>query len=143
MSGVVVFILRILMTAALYAFLGWALYTIWRDLKSQALLASSSRIPMIILTVNGEETLEPFRFQKQDILIGRDQTCDLSLKNETVSTHHARLTYRQNQWWLEDLNSTNGTYLNEERVLTTTVIISGDEVRCGQEDIKIEILPLN
>ena len=37
------------------------------------------------------------------------------------------LTYRQSQWWIEDLHSTNGTFLNQEAVLEPVVITDGDD----------------
>ena len=72
-------------------------------------------------------------------LLGRDPVCDFQIKNETVSARHARLSYHHKQWWIEDLNSTNGTFLNEEPLYTATVIVSGDEIRCGQVDILVSI----
>ena len=43
------------------------------------------------------------------------------------------------QWWLEDLKSTNGTFLNEEKLDTPTVIVTGDEIRCGQVPVRVQI----
>jgi pSer/pThr/pTyr-binding forkhead associated (FHA) protein len=59
--------------------------------------------------------------------------------DDTVSARHARLSYHHNQWWVEDLQSRNGTYLNDERVSVPTVIVSGDELRYGQVATLIEI----
>ena len=49
-------------------------------------------------------------------MIGRDTHCDLSVMDEALSAHHARITFHHGQWWLEDLNSTNGTFLNREKL---------------------------
>jgi len=51
------------------------------------------------------------------------------------------LNYRYLQWWIEDLQSTNGTYLNDEKIETSTIIINGDEIRLGQVVVLIEIQP--
>ena len=141
MSGIVVLIIRILLAIALYAFLGWALYTIWRDLRVQTLVLAAQKAPAITLTRMGMDEFEPANFQKSEIFIGREQTSTLPLLDETVSGRHARLAYRHNQWWVEDLKSTNGTFLNEEPVNTMTVLVSGDEIRVGQTVMRVEIAP--
>ena len=141
MSGIVVLIIRILLAIALYAFLGWALYTIWRDLRVQTLVLAAQKAPAITLTRMGMDEFEPASFQKSEIFIGREQTSTLPLLDETVSGRHARLAYRHNQWWVEDLKSTNGTLLNEEPVNTMTVLVSGDEIRVGQTVMRVEIAP--
>jgi pSer/pThr/pTyr-binding forkhead associated (FHA) protein len=58
-----------------------------------------------------------------------------------MSAHHARLVHHHGQWWLEDLNSTNGTYLNSEKLTTSAVIITGDEFKCGNTffNIRVEV----
>ncbi len=141
MSGIVVLILRIFLAAALYAFLGWALYTLWRDLRMQTLILASQKTPIITLTRIGMDEFEPVSFQKSEIFIGRELTSSLSIIDDTVSGQHARLAYRHNQWWVEDLKSTNGTFLNDEPVQTMTVLVSGDEIRVGQTVLKVEIAP--
>lgn len=140
MSGTFVLILRILMAVSLYAFLGWAIYTIWQELRLSSRAASVRQIPVIRLALaNAEET--QWEFAIPEVIIGRDPSCELCIADDTVSAHHARLSYHHNQWWVEDLQSTNGTFLNDEKVYTPTVIISGDELRCGKIDLGISIQP--
>ena len=71
--------------------------------------------------------------------MGREQGCDFKLDDQAVSSQHARLSFRQQQWWLEDLASTNGTFLNGEEVTAPVVITDGDEVRLGHKGVRIEI----
>lgn len=139
MSAIIVLILRIILAAALYGFLVWALVTIWRELKSNSDLISSKKVPSISLLRNDAGTESAQAFACSEIVIGRDPACEFSIPHETVSAHHAKLSYHHNQWWIEDLHSTNGTFLNDERVFTPTVMITGDELRCGQIYIQIII----
>jgi pSer/pThr/pTyr-binding forkhead associated (FHA) protein len=139
MSGILVLILRILMAVALYAFLAWAIYTLWRDLKFRAQTLTMLQVPALVLTPLNAEEIEAVSFQKQEIFLGRDPSCTYPIQNETVSSRHARLSYHQNQWWIEDLNSKNGTYLNDEKLATLAVVIPGDEIRCGQATFRIDI----
>lgn len=141
MSAVVILIFRILLAASLYAFVGWAIYTIWRELRVSSQLVAPDKIPAITLFCTTSEGEIVHQFTDPQAIIGRDPDCDFALPNETVSAHHARLRYHHNHWWIEDLRSTNGTFLNDERVETPTVIISGDELRCGSASIGISFLP--
>ncbi|HVP20461.1 MAG TPA: FHA domain-containing protein [Anaerolineaceae bacterium] len=132
MSAIIVLILRVILALALYSFLAWALYTIWRELRAQSLLVSTQRIAPITVNWNSNEQVLTHQFTNPEIIIGRDSSCELAVTDEMVSARHARLSYHHNQWWVEDLQSTNGTYLNDERVFTATVLIEGDELRCGK-----------
>lgn len=140
MSAPIVLALRVLLAVSLYAFLGWTLLTIWRELNTQGNLLSARKIPGIGLNIQIRD-LAPFRryFTQPEILLGRDSHCDIPLPDDTVSVRHSRLSYHHGQWWLEDLGSTNGTRLNEEKVTIPTVVISGDQVVCGKASIKIDL----
>lgn len=137
MSGIVVLILRILLVALLFSFLGWALFTIWRDLRIQSQLLSSPHIPPLEILQPEVENAQSFTIP--EVIIGRSDHSNFPIANETVSARHARLSYHHKQWWVEDMNSTNGTYLNDERLSVPTVIVEGDELRCGQVSLLIKI----
>jgi hypothetical protein len=136
-SGSVIFILRILIALSLYAFLGWALWTLWRELSQQSRRVAGQQAPLLILA--GEAEADLHRFSQPEVIIGRDPASDLYINDKTVSTQHARLSYHHRQWWLEDLDSTNGTFLNQDPVNTPVVIAPGDQVRCGQVVFNITI----
>lgn len=132
MIATTVLILRLALAVALYAFLGWALWTLFQELKQQGDRLALQKMPGITLAVILDEGKESLRqFSQPQILIGRDPNCDLAMMDEALSAHHARLTYHHGQWWLEDLNSTNGTFLNREKLTVPAVIIPGDMFKCG------------
>ena len=139
MTGILVLILRILLAGCLYAFLGYAIYTIWREFQLTSQLISIRKVP--VLTIQSLDIgLEGVReFNTQEITLGRDPHCDFSIQDDTISANHARLSYHHHQWWIEDLGSTNGTFLNGDMVTTPTVVISGDKIRCGKVDLLIRI----
>jgi hypothetical protein len=130
MTGTVLLILRALLVVLLYAFLGWALYTLWRDLRHQSALQAARQVRPVLLTFEGLE--HGLSFAQLEVIIGRSSSCDILLEDKTVSGRHARLSYHHGQWWLEDLASTNGTFLNGEPVNTAVVLTNGDQIRCGQ-----------
>ena len=135
MSAWLLLFLRFLLTVLLYIFVGWAVITLWWDLRRLAetvrIHPSEAAIKLLVETENGIKT---FQFNKATVTIGRDPGCDFSLDDKTVSNRHTRLSFHHSQWWVEDLRSKNGTFLNGERVETPTVIITGDELRCGKID---------
>lgn len=143
MSGTIVFILRIGLTLCLYGFLSWILVTIWRDLREQSRLLNSPTIPNITLLQIGTDESQQISFTASEIIIGRSQNSNFPIPDDTVSARHARVSYHHNHWWVEDLKSTNGTFLNDERINVATVVISGDELRCGQINLLISIAEKN
>lgn len=139
MSGIILLILRLGMALALYAFLGWAILTLWRDIKRQSELLAARKVPEIILKEQMGEDKESYRFNVPEFTIGRNQNSDLILAEKTVSAEHARLSYHHGNWWVEDLHSRNGTFLNQELLTTPAVITTGDELRLGQVILRIDI----
>ncbi|MFN2181963.1 MAG: FHA domain-containing protein, partial [Candidatus Promineifilaceae bacterium] len=60
------------------------------------------------------------------------------LEDAFVSAEHALLARRDAQWWLEDLNSRNGTLLNDLPLGESTVVSAGDVITIGSVQLKIE-----
>lgn len=132
MTGEVLLVLRFLLSISLLTFVGWVAWLYWRELQTNAALIASRRVPPLNIRVEPPGgQLEVRSFTDPEIIIGRDPTCEISLEDEVVSSHHARLSYHHSQWWLEDLHSTNGTRLNGEMLSTATVVIAGDVIGCG------------
>jgi pSer/pThr/pTyr-binding forkhead associated (FHA) protein len=73
-----------------------------------------------------------------DVLqIGRDASCDISLSDTYASQQHARISNRNGSWVIEDLGSTNGTYLNQRKVTVPTAISPGDRIRIGKTVLEV------
>jgi pSer/pThr/pTyr-binding forkhead associated (FHA) protein len=138
-SGIILLVLRILLAVTLYGFLGFVIYIFIKDLKQQGELLAARQPPPLTLIESAAEGKKSQRYIKPVIILGRESGCDFSLDDQTVSSKHARLAYRKQQWWLEDLASTNGTFLNGDAVHTPMVIAHGDELRLGHIEVRIEI----
>ena len=140
MIATIVLLLRLILAIALYAFLGWALWNLLREFKQQGDKLATQKKPAITLSMKMEQGQESKQqFSQPQIMIGRDTKCDVSMMDEALSAHHARLTHHHGQWWLEDLNSTNGTFLNRERLTTPAVVITGDHFKCGNTLFSIQV----
>jgi pSer/pThr/pTyr-binding forkhead associated (FHA) protein len=72
------------------------------------------------------------------IIVGRDRSSGIQLDgDEFVSARHARIEPREDGVWVEDLASTNGTFVNGERI-TAERLDSGDVLRVGQTELRLE-----
>jgi pSer/pThr/pTyr-binding forkhead associated (FHA) protein len=131
--------LRTLLAITLYAFLGWTLWYLWRDLRQQQLTLTEHEVMPLNISVELAEITQQQRFTSTEVVIGRDPNCACVINSNTVSAHHARLSYHHQQWWAEDLSSTNGTLLNDEAISDSVVLTPGDQIRCG--DAVLTILP--
>ena len=92
-------------------------------------MEDQSQAPTLHVAINDieppieREFTSPFR-------IGRADQCDISIKHEYVSRQHVEVSYQDGQWWVEDLHSSNGIFLNGKKVMRTPV---GDstQIRLG------------
>ncbi|HEU4362491.1 MAG TPA: FHA domain-containing protein [Mycobacterium sp.] len=73
----------------------------------------------------------------QPVLIGRADDSTLVLTDDYASTRHARLSQRGSEWYVEDLGSTNGTYLDRVKVTTAVRVPIGTPVRIGKTAIEL------
>jgi pSer/pThr/pTyr-binding forkhead associated (FHA) protein len=71
------------------------------------------------------------------ITIGRADDSTLVLDDDYASTRHARITFAQGDWWVEDLGSTNGTYLDRSKVTGSTRVPLGLPIRIGKTVIEL------
>jgi pSer/pThr/pTyr-binding forkhead associated (FHA) protein len=84
-----------------------------------------------LLAIEGEDVQGVYDLEEMN-LIGRAADNTIQLDESTVSAYHARLSFNQGQWWLEDLGSRNGTYLNDIVVEEPLVVTYGDEIQFGK-----------
>ena len=78
MSGIILLVLRILLAILLYGFLGFAIYTLLRDLKQQAELLVARQPPPLTLTNRLEDGIKSQHYIKPVIILGREAGCDFS-----------------------------------------------------------------
>jgi pSer/pThr/pTyr-binding forkhead associated (FHA) protein len=75
---------------------------------------------------------------KETVQIGRADACHVQIDDRFASQFHARLYPRNGSWYVEDLGSTNGTYLNRHRVSGPAEVHAGDVVRIGTTTLELK-----
>ncbi|MFB6611214.1 FHA domain-containing protein [Agromyces sp. NPDC056379] len=93
-------------------------------------LASSENATRLVIT-SGTKNGAEFPLGHDEITIGRSSDSAIIIRDDYTSTHHARLMQWNGRWMLQDLDSTNGTFLNGSRVTVPTPIPLGATVKVG------------
>ncbi len=128
-------ILRLAAAAALLAFLGTILVYLRRDLHGKA--SENPALPAVFLVGSFDGELHRFPLRHLE-LVGRAADSTVVVADETVSAHHARLSFMGgHQWWLEDLGSRNGTMVNGVALEEPLAVTVGDEIGFGRVSFKI------
>jgi len=86
-------------------------------------------------TDNGQE----FRIDKAASSIGRDSDCDIVLDQGYPSRIHAQIIFKNNTLYVDDLHSTNGTFVNNQKIFKTTRIVPGDLIKFST--VEFSLLP--
>jgi len=139
---VTLFILRVLAALALLAFMGVIAWFIYRDIKLITHLQSHEFEKYGELQLIGEtwtDSLIGRSFPLYPVTsIGRAASNSIVLDDDFVSARHALITLRGSQWWIEDLESRNGTNLNSFPLEVAVVVTAGDIISIGTIKLRIE-----
>ena len=93
--------------------------------------------------ISGESAQQTtsFEFSQPEIVLGRDPGVDVVLSSGGVSRRHARLIWQGDQCLVEDLGSSNGTFLNGQTVQGATILSNGDRLQLGQSvELSVELV---
>ena len=146
MPDIVLDILKYVFLAVLYIFVARAVRAVMIELRpapattgprGQAATAKSSprrvkKAPKRAVIVEGASSSGKNFDLGQELTIGRADKCHVVLDDTYVSQVHARVFSRGESFFIEDLGSTNGTYLNRKRVGGATELQRGDRVKIGK-----------
>jgi hypothetical protein len=142
-AEVIIFLLRVGVGVSLLTFVGTIGYMIWRDFR-QAEAIITERIQrrghLVVVTSQLDNMMVGQSLPLLPLTtLGRSPTNTIPLPESYISNEHAVLQWREGQWWLEDLNSSNGTLLNDIPVLEPVVVSSGDFIALGSVRFRLEL----
>ncbi len=147
MSEQVLTVLKFCLLALIYLFLARVVWVVGREMRGTPAAAKVSAAPAPRPARKGWRVvvLEPDTERGRDqwingeATIGRGGGCTISLPADTFASQvHARVVERDGQLYLEDLGSTNGTFLNGKQVANTERLRKGDRVQVGQTVLRAE-----
>ncbi|MEQ1856807.1 MAG: FHA domain-containing protein [Longimicrobiales bacterium] len=83
----------------------------------------------------GRRTMQVYDFKQPSIVIGRDEGVDVMIDNPSVSRRHAEIRLSDNGWVVEDLGSSNGTFIRGTKIQGPQTVGLGDEIGFGKFSI--------
>ncbi|WP_107705087.1 FHA domain-containing protein FhaB/FipA [Nocardioides allogilvus] len=106
--------------------------------KSKAKAPTKRRgSPTHLIVIEGDNTGARAELADAPLLIGRGSDAAIKLDDDYVSTRHARVAASGDEWFVEDLGSTNGTYVGSVRITQPTTIGLGIQVRIGKTILEL------
>jgi len=87
-------------------------------------------VPRLVIVEPKDRKGRAFELQEEQT-VGRAAGCQISLDDTYVSQLHARVFQKDGSWFVEDLGSTNGTYVNSKRVSSPLAVKRGDQIKIG------------
>jgi pSer/pThr/pTyr-binding forkhead associated (FHA) protein len=139
---ILLLILRVLLAILLYAFLTVVFAMVWRDLRQATVNRESIRRSgqLIVLQTTDKAIKVGTTFPLQLVTsIGRLPSNTITISDTYASSQHALVSWKEEQWWLEDQGSRNGTLLNETRIVDPTVVSTGDVIGIGRTKLRLEL----
>ncbi len=116
-----------------------------RDAARKALAEFGAKVkPLLVERLRQLKALEPSALRgrsyplSDEVTLGRAAGCQVPLDDAYASQVHARVFQRDGQWYVEDLGSTNGTYLNRRRVAGPMVISRRDKLQIGNTVLEMQ-----
>lgn len=108
-----------------------------RRRRRDAAISDGRRAPSYLVVTEGGLAGTRIPLGGSPVLIGRADDSTLVLDDDYVSTRHARISQQDNVWYLDDLGSTNGTYLGQMRVTGPVPLEPGVPARIGKTVLEL------
>ncbi len=134
MFNILSLVFKYIFIVIIYVFIFSIIRLIYLDIKGirPVSLDSSSYLKLI----NRKETL-PFKVKKyyplgEQVFLGRGNDNEIVIKDPYISKRHLRIVKDEENYFLEDLKSANGTFINGERIMDVAKLNNGDRITVGQ-----------
>lgn len=135
----ILWVVRLGFLLLLYLFLFRVVRTLLRDLRAAAREPTTTMGRLVVLASPGAEPPAGHVFALDAITtLGRDVNNAIVVEDPFASAEHAVLTFRGSAWYVEDLGSTNGSFVNGQPVSGVATIAFGDELQVGQVRFRLE-----
>ena len=139
--------LKLILLALIYLFFGRVLWAVWREVRTPVMPAArvgggtASRgrakksvgkgVPMVVVIEQKQHRGATYTLSSV-LAIGRLEDNDIVIDDDSfISSHHARIEIRPEGTWVVDLGSTNGCFVNGQRVADERSVRKGDRIQVG------------
>lgn len=126
-------VLRYVLIILIYLFLYRVFKIIYMDIKGVRKERQLTKAKLVY--TNGEGTFNLF----EATTVGRADDCDIVIENPYISSKHAMIRKKGNKFTIQDLNSTNGTFVNGKRIRNITRLRNNDIIIIGDVELKFVI----
>jgi FHA domain len=137
--------------AVLYLFLMWVAWSAARDVAGRRRLVQDDRTSgglddgapqgiqpwLVVVAAMGHPPGTIFEID-DEVILGRAPTSDVQIEDSFASSAHARIFPRGQAMYIEDLGSTNGTYLNERQLQAAEELRPDDTIRIGETEYRYQ-----
>jgi FHA domain len=147
-------VFKICLLAVLYLFFARVLRAVWAELKEPKPAVVPGSVPAgpvpapvpapkqparshLVVVAPDEQRGRSYELL-DELTVGRAAGCHIALEDRFVSQLHARMFRRDDQCFIEDLGSTNGTFLNDQKVTSPALFTKGDHVRIGNVVMELQ-----
>jgi hypothetical protein len=113
------------------------------DPRKTVPLSTLKRAPVVgwLVAMDGAQKGEDFRLREGKNVLGSAEGSEITLRDRAVSSKHASISYREGKFVITDLDSSNGTFLNEEtKPLARVELKDNDLIRVGETTLKFKCL---
>jgi pSer/pThr/pTyr-binding forkhead associated (FHA) protein len=124
-------ILNYLLLLVAYLFLFWVFFFAQRELRKS--VKKSAYLKWLTASTHKAIKLEG------EVVIGRGSDVNLRITDPHISTTHAKITYKEGRFWLEDLKSKNGTRLNGKLISRPEQLKPGDKIELANHVFLFEV----
>ncbi|HEU0236327.1 MAG TPA: FHA domain-containing protein [Candidatus Limnocylindrales bacterium] len=131
-------LVRLAFLAVLYLFLYTVVRALLRDLRAAAREPGAELGRLVVVASTGDPPPGAVFALDAVTTIGRDVNNTVVVDDPFASGDHAALTFRGRAWYVEDLGSTNGTYVNGSPVEGVAPLGFGDEIQVGQARFRLD-----
>ncbi|NLI91370.1 MAG: DUF3662 domain-containing protein [Peptococcaceae bacterium] len=107
-------------------------------LTSSLRVHSSRKTRSYLEIIKGNEEGKIFYIDKDEIVVGRHEDCDIEIQDAEISRKHLKIFLENRRWFVQDLGSTNGTYVNKFRV-DRYMVHPGDKIKAGQTQFRFNV----
>ena len=133
-------LLKFLFLALLYVFFIWiVIMSLLQLRKPKKQIRASQKVQVhdhqtaitSLLTIEPQEAQGTEYLLEEELFLGRDEECEITINDSFTSHRHARIFLEENTPYLEDLTSTNGTFVNGEKIEEPYLLQHRDRIQIG------------